>query len=340
MGAELVKARVAYWGAVLRRTLPTHRKQIVELIEEDRRTRDQAPKIVEALRALDRRRTPRSVRAAAEILADADSPCVIAHEIAASMHDHQVIATRQRLSDLSAHMVECNIRLVIHQVLKRRGTPRDLEDSVSDGALGLIRAVELWDPRRGLRFSTYATHWIKHGLLRGMQNHGRTVRVPSHALSSAVKIKRASAQIVTELGREPTDEELSAKTKIPVSSLRLGKLALSQGLSSLDDPESLGSARTIRETLVSTFPDPESALLEEERRAFLDEVLKDFGPPRYRMILAQRFGLDGDPKTLEAVGQELGLSRERVRQLERDALELLRTKLERLGIGRMREDHP
>jgi RNA polymerase sigma factor (sigma-70 family) len=231
------------------------------------------------------------------------------------------LAQRIERGDLEAkeRMINSNLRLVVSQARRYQGHGLPMEDLVQEGMLGLIRAVEKFDWRRGFKFSTYGTLWIRQALQRGLQNHGRTIRVPVHIAQRQVKVRKIEGDLSTKLGREPTDEELAEVAKLSVDEVAELR-GLSGGLMSLDQPVGEDGETALGDLLASERPEPieEVALADRDER--LSRVVEAL-PEAERNVIKLRFGLAGEePRTLHQTGSELGFSAVRTRELEEQAL--------------------
>jgi RNA polymerase primary sigma factor len=234
------------------------------------------------------------------------------------------LAKRIERGDLAAkeRMINSNLRLVISVARRHQGTGLPLADLVQEGVLGLIRAVEKFDWRRGYKFSTYGTLWIRQAIQRGIANSGRTVRLPVHIGSRARKIARTERELAARLGREPTVTELSGAVGLPLEEIELIRSA-DQAPASLDKPVGESEESALGDLIPSERPGPEAEVLDAARDRGVDDALGKL-PDEERDVVQLRFGLDGEePAALSEAGRRLGMSAERVRQLEQRALERL-----------------
>jgi RNA polymerase primary sigma factor len=234
------------------------------------------------------------------------------------------LAKRVERGDMEAkdRMVNANLRLVISQARRYQGQGLPMGDLIQEGMLGLIRAVEKFDWRRGFKFSTYGTLWIRQSIQRGLQNSGRTIRVPVHIGQRERKVKKAEQQLATQLGRDPTDEEIAQEAELPEEQVREAR-ELTRNLASLDQAVGEDGESALGDLLPSERPGPDdevgSALGDQRVR----EVVGRLADPE-RAVVILRFGLGGDePRSLRETGTELGISAERTRQLEEQALRRL-----------------
>jgi RNA polymerase primary sigma factor len=244
--------------------------------------------------------------------------------------EERMLATQIGEGDTAARdrMVRANLRLVVNIARGYSGKGLGLQDLIEEGNLGLLRAVEGFDPAMGTRFSTYASYWIKQSIKRALINSGKTIRIPAYMVELLSKWRRASARLTEELGRSPTPEEVARILGLPKKKLPIIKKAIKiyNATPQTDQSEAgwtLGDMVMDERQLT-----PDDALVESDCLHHVMEMLTTM-PEREATVLRMRFGLDQhEPRTLKEIGEQLGLTRERVRQIETEALNKMADSME------------
>src|SRR5438045_2677028 len=241
--------------------------------------------------------------------------------------DEVALAKRIERGDLAAkeRMINSNLRLVVSIAKRYQGHDVPLLDLTQEGVSGLNRAAEKFDWRKGYKFSTYATWWIRQACQRAVANQSKTIRIPVHVQERRIKLNRASAELQAKLGREATIDELADATRLKREHVEealdaVDSISLNQGLGSEGDSE-LGDLFADESAV-----DPSEEAVDAVRRQRIQRAVADL-PERQRRIIELRFGFGGESASLETIGKELGLTRERVRQLESEALHRLQLEL-------------
>ncbi len=246
-----------------------------------------------------------------------------------TIEEENALAERIRDGDAEArdHMIKANLRLVVKIAHDYSGYGLSLSDLVSEGNIGLMNAVERFDPEKGGKLSTYGAWWIKQSIKRALANQSKTIRLPIHMVDKIARMRRIASLLAESLGREPSDDELATELGLPRQKIAMLKQA-SQRPTSLDAPVNEGEAMEYGEIISDeSMSDPLTALSDKNLHGEIDGLLSILND-RERRIIDERFGLSGlKPMLLEDVGREFGVSRERIRQLQNSALTKMRNAL-------------
>jgi RNA polymerase primary sigma factor len=243
------------------------------------------------------------------------------------------IALARRVQDgdkeARTQMIKANLRLVVKIAKDYAGYGLPLSDLISEGNIGLMTAVDRYDPDKGAKLSSYASWWIKQSVKRALANQGKTIRLPIHAVEKIARVRRIATLMTEALGREPSNEELSEETGIPIRKLTMIRQA-AQRPTSLDAPLNDGEQTNFGDVIGDESAlDPLEALTSSNLHAQLGDLL-ELLDERESRIIDKRFGLNGKkPMNLEEVGREFGVTRERIRQLQNKALAKMRHALHR-----------
>ena len=250
------------------------------------------------------------------------------------LDDHEVKLTRAKTHDLKilakqgrkarSHLLEANLRLVVSLAKRYTGRGMPLLDLIQEGNLGLIRAMEKFDYAKGFKFSTYATWWIRQAITRGMADQSRTIRLPVHLVEQVNKLSRIRREMYQSLGREPTNEELSEESGIEETKIEM-LLRQSRDPVSLDMPLGADEEAPLGDFIEDAeAADAEDAVVSVLRHDDINDIINGL-EQREQDVIRLRYGLDdGVPRTLDQIGRKFGLSRERVRQIEREVMSKLR----------------
>ncbi|MDO8683979.1 MAG: RNA polymerase sigma factor RpoD/SigA [Armatimonadota bacterium] len=245
--------------------------------------------------------------------------------------EEQELSRRSRHGDLTAkqRLVESNLRLVVNVAKCYIRSGLSLSDMIQEGNIGLMKAVDSFDYRKGFRFSTYAVAWIKQAIARSIEKQARTIRVPSYVIQSIRRLNRLESAMAGEMGREPTVDELAIRAQLTPDKVAC-LIEANEALVSLDDGQAEERSGLLVERIQDICAiDPEDEAITLEAAELVNKLLSGLSPQE-RMIIEKRFGLqDGERSTLQEIGTQLHITRERVRQLESRSLRKLRVAVSR-----------
>lgn len=260
----------------------------------------------------------------------------IGHNALLSADEERVLTEKVVLGDFDARqkMIVCNLRLVVNIAKRYSHRGLSLLDLIEEGNLGLMHALEKFDPSRGFRFSTYATWWIRQSIERSIMNQSRTIRLPVHVVKTINVVLRARHHLMQHGATEVNEDDLAHLVEMPVEEVR-HMLLLNDRMLSLDSPLDIDGDLTMGDSLIDEHGElPEQMLAESETLSFITDWLDQLSD-KQRWVIERRFGLNNqETQTLEQLANDLDISRERVRQIQSEALQLLRKFIRRMGMDK------